>query len=271
MKPQWLIVPAAFLLLAGCGDSKYPLSDPQTSKADNGLLGVWKLQEENGRITNYHVGPAGEKFPDSMMRVAFVQHEKGKPESSGEFLLFATALGGKTYLNVFEEQCKPGKLSENNSWNAKAADSYLIFRYQVDGDKLAVWLIDRKIKEEAIKHGKIKGQTEKGKSVQFIDTTENVARFVIESGDSLFFDKPILLERVASGVRQTEQLSQREVHVDAFQSFLDSVTVPTPPLRSLGSNLMVDKNGIIWDSGKPVGIWGINGSEMRSGKGAFGR
>ena len=34
---------------------------------------------------------------------------------------------------------------------------------------------------------------------------------------------------------------------------------PTPPLRPLGKGFMVDKNGIIWDQGKAVGIWGVDG------------
>ena len=41
---------------------------------------------------------------------------------------------------------------------------------------------------------------------------------------------------------------------------LRSQAAPTPPLRPLASNLMVDKNGIIWDQRLPVGIWGIDGS-----------
>jgi hypothetical protein len=32
------------------------------------------------------------------------------------------------------------------------------------------------------------------------------------------------------------------------------LTAPTPPLRPLGKGFMVDKNGIIWDQGKAVGI-----------------
>jgi hypothetical protein len=39
-------------------------------------------------------------------------------------------------------------------------------------------------------------------------------------------------------------------------------SAPTPPLRSMQSGLMVDKNNIIWDHGKPVGIWGVDGSKM---------
>jgi hypothetical protein len=34
---------------------------------------------------------------------------------------------------------------------------------------------------------------------------------------------------------------------------------PTPPLRPLGKDFMVDKNGIIWDHGKAVGTWGVDG------------
>jgi hypothetical protein len=36
---------------------------------------------------------------------------------------------------------------------------------------------------------------------------------------------------------------------------------PTMRMRSLGNHLMVDEHGIIWDGGKPVGVWGINGGE----------
>ena len=44
---------------------------------------------------------------------------------------------------------------------------------------------------------------------------------------------------------------------------LDKPTsAPTPPLRPIQGGLMVDKKNIIWDHGKPVGIWGVDGSEM---------
>jgi hypothetical protein len=37
---------------------------------------------------------------------------------------------------------------------------------------------------------------------------------------------------------------------------------PALPLEPLGKDLMVDRKGIIWERGKPVGIWGIDGCEM---------
>jgi hypothetical protein len=39
---------------------------------------------------------------------------------------------------------------------------------------------------------------------------------------------------------------------------------PTPPLRPLGKGFIVDKNGIIWDQGKAVGIWGVDGPARSS-------
>ena len=98
MKPLFLIGVAACLFASGC-DSKTPLSDPQTSKADERLAGVWR-DRSDGEIEYFHVGHAGEKFPSSMMRVVGIKHSKRNVEPPGEYLIFPTVLGDKTYLNV---------------------------------------------------------------------------------------------------------------------------------------------------------------------------
>jgi formylglycine-generating enzyme required for sulfatase activity len=45
---------------------------------------------------------------------------------------------------------------------------------------------------------------------------------------------------------------------------------PTTRMRPLGRHLLVDEHGIIWDDGRPVGIWGVNGSPMANAPGGFG-
>jgi hypothetical protein len=255
VKRLWLIV-AAVLLLAGCGDSKNPLSDPQTSKPDERLSGVWQWTGKDGQVTYYHVGCASEKLPKGTMRVAHVQHEKGRIESPGEFLMFPTILGEKTYLNVAAVKGQQVKLVEEKGW--KAVDSYMILKYQVDGDQLSVWAMDADAKKRAIDGGKVEGVIEKNKPIKFTDTTENVARFVAEAGDSLFSKKPERLERV--GV----QPKDRGLRVSAWKEQTGKPATPTPPLRPLGNNLMVDKNNIIWDGDHPVGIWGIDGCKITS-------
>ena len=260
MKRQWLIV-LAVLFLTGCSDSQNPLSDPQTAKPDERLVGVWRLPNKDG-VTNYHVGHAGGKFSDGVMRVSLVRHDKAKgefshgdgtlwttAESSGEFLAFPTVLGEKTYLNVAvtEQQVK---LLEEKGW--KAVDSYLILKYRVDGDKMVVWGMDGDAKKRAIESGKVKGVIE-NMPPKFTDTTENVARFIAEAGDGLWNTKePGQFERVSTHSQKIERRLPQMEEKDW------KPTVPTPPLRPLVGNLMVDKNGIIWEWGLPVGIWDVD-------------
>ena len=198
MKPLFLIGVAVCLFASGC-DSKNPLSDPQTSKADERLVGVWRDRSDDGD-TYYHVGHAGEKFPAIMMRVVMIKHSKGEVEPPGEFLAFPTVIGDKTYLNVvIGKDDKLIKSLDDKGWKAAEVENYLLLKYQFDGDKLLMLGIDGDAKKKAIKDGKVKGTVDDN-SAKFTDTTENVARFVTESGDSLWNTKePMHLERVNVG------------------------------------------------------------------------
>jgi hypothetical protein len=189
-----IVIPVVCLSLTGCDDSKTPLSDPQTSKPDGRLDGVWRLRGEDGQVTYYHIGRADEKLPQGVMRAVGVTHRERRVEPPAEFLMFPTVLGNKTYLNMTEGKEQQTKLIEEKGW--KAVDSYLIFKYQVDGDKLLVWVMDGDAKKRAIEGGKIKGVIEQNKPAKFTDTTENLARFVSEAGNELFPNEPVRLERI---------------------------------------------------------------------------
>ena len=60
--------------------------------------------------------------------------------------------------------------------------------------------MDGEAKKRAVDAGKIKGVIEKDQDgntrVHFTDTTENLAKFVADSGDSLFSKDVLRLERV---------------------------------------------------------------------------
>ena len=111
-------------------------------------------------------------------------------------LAFPTTIGGKTYLNVTAQLIEEGK-----GWKSK---EYFLFRYQMDGERLLLWRMDTDAKKTAIENGKIKGISDHEKSkkawlrtLRFTDTTENLARFVADAGDSLWDTKePLRLERV---------------------------------------------------------------------------
>ncbi|MGO8750293.1 MAG: hypothetical protein ACLQNE_30480 [Thermoguttaceae bacterium] len=57
----FLLGVAVCLLASGCNDSKKPLSDRQTSKADERLLGVWRERSDD-QATYYHVGQNVARF-----------------------------------------------------------------------------------------------------------------------------------------------------------------------------------------------------------------
>jgi len=197
---QLLSVAALSLLLTSCFDSKVPLSDPQKAKSDDHLLGAWRFRGDSGEMNYYHFGRLGEKLPASVLRVVNVQHMPDGKMQQADLLVFPTTLGGKTYLNVAE--IKPSQLTalEEKGWTAEAVDAYLILRYQITGDVLTLQWIDGDAKKRAIEAGKIKGAIEKDQDgntrFHFTDTTENLARFVAESGDTLFSKDALRLERV---------------------------------------------------------------------------
>jgi len=75
-------------------------------------------------------------------------------------------------------------------------------------------------------------------------------------------------------VRQlTERVERLEVQLSQMKqmspviglSLLDGVSEPSDPsaeTRPLGHGLKVDRNGIIYEGNKPVGVWGVNGGKQ---------
>jgi hypothetical protein len=196
----WVVVPAVLLPLTGCDDSKNPLSDPQTSKPDERLVGVWLERTDEGQ-TYWHVGHAGKESPSSVMRVVAVKHTKENVESSEEHMLFPTVLKDKTYLNVVNDEESVQPLNKEG-WKPDLVECYTFLKYQLDGDNLVVWLIDEDAKDTAIKGRKVQGKMRQRFS-RFTDTTENLARFVAEAGDGLWnTKKPLRLERIEAGKKR---------------------------------------------------------------------
>lgn len=186
------------LTLAGCDDSKNPLSDAEAAKADERLVGVW--QEENGGAC-YFIGNTGPTFPESVMRIVAIAQSTEKLDQPTEYLVYPTVLGDKTYLNLVIDEKQVQRLNKEG-WKPDAVECYTFLKYQLDGDKLVVWLIDEKVKEQAIKDGKIKGVIEQNKAARFTDTTENIVRFVADAGDSLWdmhepgrFDRAVITKK----------------------------------------------------------------------------
>ena len=135
------------------------------------------------------------------MRIVTVNHCKGYvAPAAGEVFAFATAIGGKNYLNVVMlDKEAVQRLDENGGKLADSVDGYKLLKYQIDGDKLLIWQMDEGAEAQAIKAGKVKGVKGDGPEnpAKITDSTENVARFVAAAGDSLWQKKEMMrLERI---------------------------------------------------------------------------
>lgn len=182
------LVLAACLLASGCDDSVNPLSDPDTSKVDERLIGLWRESTAEGDDF-YHVGRAGEGFPKGMLRIVTTSHQKGTVTMGEDYLAFATVLGEKTFLNVIggdQDECV--RKLNRKGWLPPLVDGYTLMRYAFDGEKLTLWGVDERAKETAIQSRKIKGLLKNDAPAKITDTTENLARFVVEAGER-FFDR----------------------------------------------------------------------------------
>jgi hypothetical protein len=201
MKALALFGLAVCFFALGCDDSKNPLSDPQKSKADEKLIGVWRHRTKDGEETFYHVGRAGDKFPKGMMRIVEIAHAKGEVGPPTEYLAFPTVVGDKKYLNVVWEEKLVRQLDENG-WKADGIPGYSFVKYQLVGNDLTVFLMDDPAKAKAIKDGKIKGEKHGNDLAMFTDSTENVARFIAAADAGLWNTaEAVSFERVELGKR----------------------------------------------------------------------
>ena len=56
------------------------------------------------------------------------------------------------------------------------------------------------------------------------------------------------------------RLEEMERRLSQLENLVELRSDATARMRPLGSGLMVDENGTIWQHGRPVGYWGVNGS-----------
>lgn len=184
------------LLLSSCEDSKNPLSDPEKAAPDAEFVGVWRSAND-GSADYYHVAAAGGKLPAGVLRMISVSHAKnGVLARPGEMLAFSTILGEDRYLNVASIDDKELDQFEKAGWKPELVKGYFIIKYQVQGDTLKLWTMERDARRKAIESGKIKGTIDK-KTVLFTDTTENLAALLASpDGISLFDKEASTCERV---------------------------------------------------------------------------
>lgn len=173
---------AGGLLLAACPESVQPLSDPSRAAPDPALLGVWHGTFDGDEMY-LHAGP-GER---GMIRTIQVEHKKKGGIETARYAAFPTKVGKLDMLNV-------RSLDESADYRG-----YLLFKYEVKGARLTLWMLSLKAARDDIKAGRLTGKAEGG---EFGDTliTASSAELAayLEKGDpKRLFDHPLAFRRIA--------------------------------------------------------------------------
>jgi len=197
------------LLYAGCTtiSSENPLSDPDTSKADEKLLGEWTPKEKQTdtylRLTVKKMDAPG--YPAGVMKLILTPFEPdGTPVKGGTIRIgafFCTELKGKRFINLCGRCVEgPAKLP---AWEKLRGQGFSIVKYSATRDTFSHWHVgDETPLKTAVKNGKLKGMFQAagaggfGPTVRVTDTSANLARLLSNEETRIFSGRPTVLVRI---------------------------------------------------------------------------
>lgn len=189
-----LLILLSALSLASCIRLSAPLSDPDKAKPDRDLLGVWSASENGSKGPAYpflFVGDSGQRHvPPGIMKMIQVDSDKQNNVIAKEPLyFFTTSLGNSRYANLLD-----GVAADREkfpTWNKRNIKEYLLIKYQVEHDKLMVWLPDSRAAEALIQAGKIKGTVQEQGLVKLkivtVTDAASFSQFLGNGGDKVLF------------------------------------------------------------------------------------
>jgi len=174
---RYLAILFMVIFLGGCVPySDNPLTEPNCEKIDAAILGTWFWNEESdsGFI---HIGLNKES---KLLQVIMVEHDKDGTIDVSEFTGHTSSLGNNKYLNL--KWVRP----------ADEPKGYLLIKYSTEGESLAIFLLNAKVIENAIKEGSLKGTVGKEKYAYSLSITEEqkkLQQFVLKHDKELFQEK----------------------------------------------------------------------------------
>lgn len=127
-----LIIHLAVLLSACLALSEKPLSAPDASAVDAGLIGAWQLGDDEGGTVTVHIGKENSLYCHPCAHALVYIEQLGDGRLSGDsYQGFVSRLGKLRYMNIRYRD--PDRITEG----------YLFIRYALAGpDRLEVRMID---------------------------------------------------------------------------------------------------------------------------------
>lgn len=168
-----LIIPL-ILLWGGCVESRHPVSDQETSKVDERLIGAWRLEDDAAIWT----------IKKTVHTKNGMELELSEAGTTSRVLLFATTLSKRQYLSAKE-------LGEDSQKDRKEA--YDVYEYRfLDNDTVEARGMDPKAIIVAIENEELGGRIETidGEKTPIITGEPGeLARYIEAHADECFPEK----------------------------------------------------------------------------------
>jgi len=180
---------------SGCAPmSVNPLSDPATAEIDPRLIGVWYPQDTEGGRGYVHFVESKDK---GWLDVVIIDYKKSGGVGIETFQMFTTKLGQRYFMNIIERP-----LTEEEKKNED--EKYHLIFYEFSDGNLSFRFMTAELVAQSIERGELKGtavKTKWTKDVTITDTTENLARYLLQSDINKLFpqglgDKPVILKKL---------------------------------------------------------------------------
>jgi hypothetical protein len=159
-----LLVSAVCATLSSCIPSaREPLSDATRAEPDKDLIGTW-VMEKDGQTRYMMVGrlPVAPDGSDPVVPRGLMAYEQislgkdGTLSHDGAGVFFVTRIKGETYANAFDTDVVQ-EARKRGSWAYPADTPFMLVRYRLDKNTLAVAYFDKDRVKAAINEGAIKG------------------------------------------------------------------------------------------------------------------
>jgi len=145
---SWAVAAAGLMMwLLGAGGCSTPsvhtIATPDTVMQEDGLVGTWQGEGESG---GYVISKDGSKYAMKTM-------EEGGLGETYTFEMTLVRIGDKTYADF----CAPESVQREtgDKWGPMFVPTHLFARWELKGDTLTVWMLDREWVERATQAGTV--------------------------------------------------------------------------------------------------------------------
>lgn len=178
--------------LAGCAASKNPLGPASEAVSEPRLAGVWATDSGGDRWEYLHILPSDDG--KQLQIVAVNQGDKSWAVLDGHI----TAVGQRRFVNLRLAAAGADIMADVDKSGRKDSHPYSFAAYAFDGDDVLRIAYPLEPLHQAVKDGRLAGETSGDYDVFISDSSANIAAALGAVDDATLFKEPKRYRRVKS-------------------------------------------------------------------------